>query len=139
MGGLLAGVEHRIAAFVLMSGDGGDPASLVEHLQQLGLSMESGPDRSSGPLKAWLATMRPIEPLTWVKRASSPLLFLSGRRDQLVSRRAAVRYQQAAPQPKEIRWYDSGHVLTAEAWCDAARFLGRQIGIAGSREPECGY
>ena len=135
MGGLLAGVEHRIAAFVLMSGDGG----LVEHF--------SGPEDRSGPLfmlsparrRAWLAAMRPIEPLRWVRRASAPILFLSGRRDHLVSVRDAARYQRAAPQPKEIRWYDSDHMLPPRAWCDAARFLGRQIGIAGSKEPECGY
>jgi dienelactone hydrolase len=135
MGGLLAGAEHRIAAFVLMSGDGG----LIEHF--------SGREDRSGPLfalsparrKAWLAAMRPIEPLTWVKRATAPILFLSGRRDHLVPPRDAARYQRAAPQPKEIRWYDSDHFLPAQAWCDAARFLGRQIGIAGSKEPECGY
>ncbi len=135
MGGLLAGVEHRIAAFVLMSGDGG----LVEHF--------SGPEHRSGPFfmlsparrRAWLAAMRPIEPLTWVKRASAPILFLSGRRDHLVSVRDAARYQRAAPQPKEIRWYDSDHMLPSQAWCDAAHFLGRQIAIAGSKEPECGY
>jgi dienelactone hydrolase len=133
MGGLLAGVEHRVAAFVLMSGDGG----LVEHF--------SGPEDRSGPLfmlssarrKAWLAAMRPIESLTWVTRASAPLLFLSGRRDQLVPPRDAKRYQRAAPQPKEIRWYDSDHFLPSQAWCDAANFLGRQVGIAGSRDPHC--
>src|SRR5439155_273839 len=51
MGGLLAGAEHRIAAFVLISGDGG----LVEHF--------NGPEDRSGPLfmlsptrrRAWLA------------------------------------------------------------------------------------
>jgi fermentation-respiration switch protein FrsA (DUF1100 family) len=120
---------------VLMSGDGG----LVEHF--------SGPEDRSGPLfmlsparrKAWLAAMRPTEPLAWVKRASAPILFLSGRRDHVVPARDAARYQRAAPQPKEIRWYDSDHMLPAQAWCYAARFLGRHVGIAGSREPECGY
>jgi fermentation-respiration switch protein FrsA (DUF1100 family) len=81
--------------------------------------------------------MRPIEPLTSVKRASAPLLFLSGRGDQLVPSRDAKRYQRAAPQPKEIRWYDSDHFLPSQAWWNAAHFLGRQIGIAGSRDPHC--
>jgi fermentation-respiration switch protein FrsA (DUF1100 family) len=116
-----------------MSGDGG----LVEHF--------SGPEDRPGPLfmlssarrKAWLATMRPIEPLRSMKRASAPILFLSGRRDQLVPERDAERLQRAAPQPKEIRWYDSGHFLPSRAWCDAAHFLGRQVGIAGSRDPHC--
>jgi fermentation-respiration switch protein FrsA (DUF1100 family) len=107
----------------------------------------SGPEDRSGPLfmlsparrNAWLAAMRPIEPLTWVARASAPILFLNGRRDHLVSEHDATRYQRAAPEPKEIRWYDSDHMLPAQAWCDAAHFLGRQIDIAGSKEPECGY
>ena len=135
MGGLLAGAEDRIAAFVLMSGDGG----LIEHF--------SGREDRTGTLfvlsparrKAWLAAMRPIEPLRWVKRASAPILFLSGRRDQLVPPRDAARYQRAAPQPKQIRWYDSDHFLPPRAWCDAAHFLGKQIGIAGSPYPDCGH
>jgi uncharacterized protein len=114
-GGLLAGVEHRIAAFVLMSGGGGSSCS--------GQPAEG---------RGW-------PPCAWVKRASAPLFFLFGRHDYFVSVRDQTRYWRAAPQPKEIRWYDSGHFLPPQAWCDAARFLGRQIGIAGSKEPECGH
>jgi dienelactone hydrolase len=133
MGGLLAGVEHRLAAFVLMSGDGG----LVQHF--------SGPEDRSGPLfsltparrKAWLGAMRPIEPLTWVKRAKAPILFQFGRHDHLAPVRDQARYFRAAPKPKEIRWYDSDHMLPPEAQCDAARFLGRHIGIADSRYLYC--
>lgn len=132
MGGLLAGVEHRIAAFVLMVGDGG----LVEH--------SSGPD-DAGLLSSleprrreeWLDAMNPIEPLTWIKRARAPLLFLSGRHDQLVPPRDAARYERAAPEPKQIRWYDSDHALPPRAWCDAAHFLGTHIGIDGNRHSAC--
>ena len=134
MGGLLAGVEHRIAALVLMSGDGG----LVQHFNG---REHRGPLYMLSPArrKAWLDTMRPIEPLRWVKRDRAPILFLSGRRDRFVSVSDAARYERAAPQPKEIRWYDSDHMLPAQAWCDAARFLGRHIGVAGNREPQCSY
>jgi uncharacterized protein len=132
MGGLLAGVEHRIAGFVLMVGDGG----LVEHLYSpfnRGLLASLEPRRR----EEWLDTMKPIEPLTWIKRASAPLLFLSARHDQLVARRDAVRYQRAAPEPKRIQWYDSDHFLLPRAWCDAARFLGTHIGIDGNRHWSC--
>jgi fermentation-respiration switch protein FrsA (DUF1100 family) len=83
--------------------------------------------------------MRPIEPLRWVKRGGAPLLFLFGRHDHLVPVRDQVRYARAAPQPKEVHWYDADHMLLPQAWCDAARFLGKQIGIAGSKQPECSY
>ena len=132
MGGLLAGVEHRLAAFVLMVGDGG----LVEHVSgpdEPGLLSSLEPKRR----EEWLDAMKPIEPLDWIERASAPLLFLSARHDQLVPPRDAARYQRAAPNPKQIRWYDSDHFLPPRAWCDAARFLGTHIGIDGDRYWSC--
>jgi len=132
MGGLLAGVEHRIAGFVLMVGDGG----LVEHFNSpynQGLLSSLEPKRR----EEWLDTMKPIEPLTWIEKASAPLLFLSARHDQLVPPRDAARYQRAAPEPKQIRWYDLDHFLSPRAWCDAARFLGTHIGIDGNQYWSC--
>jgi dienelactone hydrolase len=132
MGGLLAGVEHRLAAFVLMVGDGG----LVEHARgpdEPGLLSSLEPRRR----EVWLEAMKPIEPLTWIRQASAPLLFLSARHDQLVPPRDAARYQRAAPNPKQIRWYDSDHFLPPRAWCDAARFLGTHIGIDGDQYWSC--
>jgi hypothetical protein len=125
MGGLLAGVEKRVAAFVLAVGDGG----LVEHF--------TGPE-SGGQLeflspaqrKRWLAAMRPIEPLRYVRRATAPLLFQSGRADDLVPPADARRYHAAAPEPKQVIWYDGGHFLPPKAGCDAARWLARHIGTS---------
>lgn len=133
MGGLLAAVEDRIAAFVLAVGDGG----LVEHF--------SGRDEGAGPLatlapgqrRRWLKAMTPIEPLRHVARARAPLLFQSGRYDQAVPPADAERYHRAAREPKDIRWYDSGHRLPREAVCDAAVWLAEHIGIAGRKDVAC--
>ena len=106
MGGLLAGVEDRIDAFVLRVGDGG----LVEHFR----SPDSGgspPPISPERLRRWIAAMEPIEPLAYIRRATAPLLFQSGRQDDVVPPADARRYQAAAPEPKEVEWYDSGHFL----------------------------
>ena len=130
MGGLLAGVEDRIDAFVLRVGDGG----LVEHFR----SADSGgslPPLSPGRLRRWQAAMSPIEPLRYIHRATTPLLFQSGRQDSVVPPADARRYQAAAPEPKEIEWYDSDHFLPPEADCDAAAWLAEQIEIwAGDAE-----
>ena len=133
MGGLFAGVEDRIAAFVLAVGDGG----LVTHF--------TGPEDANGPLsqlppsrrKRWLAAMEPIEPLNWIGRADAPILFQSGRNDEAVPPADAREFQQAAHEPKDVRWYDSGHFLTPQASCDAARWLENRIGIAGHEHPAC--
>ena len=130
MGGLLAGVEHRIGAFVLRVGDGG----LVEHFGSRDDSGGSLPPMSPARRKRWLAAMRPIEPLRWVREATAPLLFQSGRQDDVVPPPDARRYQAAAPEPKEVRWYDSGHFLPPEADCDAAAWLAREIGTSRQHE-----
>ena len=132
MGGLLAGVERRIAAFVLVVGDGG----LVEHF---GSRRDAGgflPPLAPERRRRWLAAMRPIEPLRYVRRATAPLLFQSGRQDELVPAEDARRYHEAAPEPKEVQWYDAGHELTPTASCAQAGWLARHIGLRG-RHASC--
>lgn len=128
MGGLLAGVERRIRIFALAVGDGG----LVTHF--------GGPDDEGGPLfqlpphrrEAWVAAMEPIEPLYYVGHAApARLLFQSGTFDELVPPADAVSYHEAGSEPKEIRWYDSGHQLPQEASCDRLEWLDRHLDLAG--------
>jgi dienelactone hydrolase len=113
MGGLLAGVEDRLTAYVLAVGDGG----LVSHF--------TGPDDANRPevqsfpaeqRERWLEAMRPIEPINFVgKAAPAALLFQAGRNDELIPEQDTRRYYQAASQPKELRWYDAGHFLNCAA------------------------
>ena len=126
MGGLLAGVEDRIKAYVLAVGDGG----LVSHF--------TGPDDTGGPLQAlpaaererWLQTMRPIEPINFVGQAApAALLLQAGTMDELIPQEDARRYQQAASQPKEVRWYEAGHMLNCSAREDMMAWLGHHIRI----------
>jgi hypothetical protein len=63
---------------------------------------------------------------------------LSGRNDELVPPADARQYQQAAHEPKDVRWYDSGHILPPKAICDAARWLEERIGIVAAKHPACG-
>jgi dienelactone hydrolase len=130
MGGLLAGVEDRIKAYVLAVGDGG----LVTHF--------AGPDDTDGPLQAlpaqeqerWLQAMRPIEPINFIGQAApAALLFLAGTKDEAVSPQDARRYYQAASQPKQIRWYEAGHFLNCTARKDMMAWLARHIRIDPAR------
>jgi dipeptidyl aminopeptidase/acylaminoacyl peptidase len=111
MGGLLAGIEDRLKAYVLVVGDGG----LVSHFTGFD-------DKGGGPFyqltgleqERWLEAMWPIEPLHYVKYAApAELLFQSGLQDRLVPYPDAVRYQLAGSEPKQIIWYDSGHSLSS--------------------------
>ena len=129
MGGLLAGVEDRITAYVLAVGDGG----LVSHF--------TGPNDPQPPQsmsaedwQRWLAAMRPIEPINFIGQATpAALLFQAGTKDELVPPEDARRYQQAARQPKEVRWYEAGHELNCTARKDMMAWLARHIGIDPTR------
>jgi uncharacterized protein len=127
MGGLLAGVEDRLMAYVLAVGDGG----LVSHF--------TGPDDANRPevqsfpaeqREQWLQAMRPIEPINFVGQAApAALLFQAGRHDELIPRQDTRRWYQAASQPKQLRWYDAGHFLNCAARRDMMAWLARHIRI----------
>jgi predicted esterase len=77
------------------------------------------------PETPWTRMMRLIsDPLKSVRNLKGrPLLMLHGKRDRTIKPEQAQRLYDAASQPKELRWYDSGHVLPADAATDAAAWL----------------
>jgi uncharacterized protein len=127
MGGLLAGLEHRLKAYVLAAGAGG----LVSHFT--GPNGTYTQELQSLPAKQrqrWLQAMRPIEPINFVGRAApAALLFQAGTRDELVPQQATRRYYQAASQPKQLRWYAAGHGLNCTARKDMVAWLAGYIRI----------
>src|SRR5512137_1845463 len=105
MGGLLAGIDHRLKACVLIVADGG----WVTHESNLASPIMSV-DKFFKDYKAWIDAMWPIEPIHYVSHASpTPLLFQNAIRDQYTNVQDAIRYQDAASEPKHVIWYDSEH------------------------------
>jgi uncharacterized protein len=126
MGGLLAGVEHRPRAFVLVVPDGG----LVAHYTAAGhggaLDTLSRERR-----ERWLAAMRPIEPIRYIGCAKgASFFFQAARRDESVTPQNAIAYQRAAPQPKRVRWYDLDHNLGWPSIVDELEWLHRTLSTA---------
>jgi len=122
MGGLFAGIEQRLKAYVLVVGDGG----LVEHTSE--------PDAAGYPdhwSENWVSAMWPIEPLHYVGMASpAALLFQNGTQDKLVPPSDALRYQQAGSEPKTVMWYEAGHGLPFESLQDQSEWLYQTLGPA---------
>ena len=126
MGGLLAGVEHRLKAYVLQGGDGG----LVSHLNNRNYrgELQARPEKTR---QKWVAWMWPIEPIHYVGCASpAALLFQNGTLDTVVYPVDALPFQEAGSEPKTVRWYCSGHALNSAALRDQAEFLSEMIGIS---------
>ena len=121
MGGLFAGVETRLKAYVLKVGDGG----IIEHLSE--------PDEQGYPntLPRWVNILWPIEPLHYVGLAApAELLFLNGVTDSYVPASDALRYQQAGSEPKTIIWYNEGHFLPGRHYYDLLTWLHQRIGVS---------
>ena len=125
MGGLLAGVEERIAAYALVVGDGG----LYAHMTSPGdVIPPEGLTREAW--EAWERWMKPIEPMRFVAHAApAHLLFQNGRADELVPAADAREYQEAGSEPKTCLWYDSGHAIDRERLADQALWFEERIGI----------
>jgi uncharacterized protein len=132
MGGLFAGVEHRLRTAVLVVGDGG----LVTHFTLSDETTSQFLRISSRRQQAWLSAMEPIEPIYYVGHAApASLLFQNGLEDQLVPPTAALRYQEGGSEPKEVRWYQAGHSLNPEAECDQLEWLDHSLRLVGAPDP----
>jgi dienelactone hydrolase len=119
MGAIVAGVDHRIRAFDLIAG-GGAPVSDYVKLAPIELRSE---------LEAVLAK---TDSLHYVSRAApSALLFQVGRADEIVPEAALKTLAEAGSEPKEVRWYDSGHVPSQQAWADSRSWLADHLDLTG--------
>lgn len=77
------------------------------------------------PATRWTNMVRMVvDPLKAVRSLDGRrLLMLHGRFDRTIPAEQAQRLYDAALEPKELRWYNSGHVLPAAAADDAAAWL----------------
>ncbi|MGB7925905.1 MAG: hypothetical protein WCF57_21880 [Pyrinomonadaceae bacterium] len=118
MGGILSGVEKRIKAFVLM---GGLP-TITERLRR---------NNADGKLDHDIEVLSLVDAIHYVNHAKpSSIFFQFARHDRFISEQQAIQYQQAATEPKLVKYYDTGHELNdLEALRDRAEWLRKEIGI----------
>lgn len=117
LGGVLAGVEHRIAAYVFMSGN----ARLSQDLFGL---FSWGPDEEAH----YLQFMAQLDGIHFIGHAApAALLFQNARHDVLNVERDVLDFQRIASEPKMVKWYDAYHQLNEEAEWDRAEWLSQHL------------
>jgi dienelactone hydrolase len=119
-GAILAGVEPRIKAFVLIAG--GAP-SVAEFARRV-------PRSNRREVTRILTT---TDGLRYIRKApaGTRFLFQNGLRDEVVPRRALQAMIDAAPEPKDVRWYSAGHGLNLRVFQDHLEWLARTLGARG--------
>jgi dienelactone hydrolase len=129
-GGVVAGVEHRISAFVLMAG-----WYALSELARTSAVPVLAEARSKIPPKVfaiYMDAMAPLDARHYIGHAApSPLFFQFARNDVGVVVEDGQRYFELASEPKQIAWYDNcGHEFNAQARLDRAIWLCEKLRLA---------
>ena len=123
-GAVLAGVDRRLAAAVLMAGTGRFADVAAVNL----------PDLQGERLDQYRQTLVELDPAVWVGRtAPTPLLFQSALHDEVFTEEQSREFFERASDPKSQTWYDAGHYLSEEARRDRIAWLAGQLSL-GRRE-----
>ncbi len=125
-GAILSAVDKRLRAVVLMAGVPDAEAAFRESDDP---QMEEMRTQLGDTLDKWLDKMRPLSAVNYVPNAApAPLLFQFARRERTFKESAMKRYYDAASEPKQALWYETGHELNdPRALADRARWLQREL------------
>ncbi|HEX8991746.1 MAG TPA: acyl-CoA thioester hydrolase/BAAT C-terminal domain-containing protein [Anaerolineales bacterium] len=116
LGGVLAGVDKRIKAYVLQSGDS-------RHSQQV-LAMGN---------KSFYTLMAPLDGINYIGHAAPAALFFQfGLKDYLVPDNRKTEFYQAASEPKAVKYYAADHGLNFSAYTDYVDWLTAQLSLKAS-------
>jgi pimeloyl-ACP methyl ester carboxylesterase/precorrin-6B methylase 2 len=123
-GAILASIEPRLRAFVLVAGF----PSLAELMESddpdmANMRFSMGSERFA----RYKASISEVDPDRFTRSwMGAPILFQFGRFDRFVPRAAAERLVQSIPRPQKVVFYDAGHsVNDPRAMDDRAEFLER--------------
>lgn len=130
-GGVLAGVEKRVRAFVLM---GGLPGFTLFDDPVLGPFMKG---LTAEQKQKYADAIRPIEPVRFVGNSGPASLFFQfARHDRFISEQAAKQFYEAAGQPKQSKWYFCSHEFNdPESRLDRIDWISQQLGVRVQKSP----
>lgn len=127
-GAILAGVERRIRAYVIMAG----APSLTEFLRTSTLPaiVKVRDSLTKEQQYNYFNTLAAVDPINYIGHVAPAALFLQfGKTDSYPTEEKARFFSEKASDPKLVKFYDAGHALNDEAKRDRAAWLGEQIGI----------
>lgn len=123
VGGILAGVERRFKAFVLMAGGLSDEVDLktpeYEEFRQ-----KVGPEK----FDTFVAKYYYLDQGKYVSHAAPAVVFLQyATQERFLTPERARQYEAIVSEPKRFKLYEAPHALNAEARRDRIAFLTEQL------------
>jgi uncharacterized protein len=121
MGSIVAGLDERVKAALLIVG-GGDLVALFQGSQ---ISAATATREVLGDFEPFRPILDFIEPTHFVGHISPrPLWMLNGRDDQIILPRCAQALFDAAAEPRQIEWFDGG---SADGHIPPLPVIGRKL------------
>ncbi len=123
-GGIIAGVEKRVKAYVMIAGLG----------RFSPWSLKYWPKTAAHGNEAYERAVAELDPINHVAHAKpAAFLFQFADTDEYITREEATAFFARASKPKEIKWYDAEHDMNVEAARqDRRKFLARQLRLANT-------
>ena len=119
-GAVLAGVDRRLRAAVLMAGAG----------RFVDVAAVNLPDLQGEEFEHYHRTLAELDPAVWVGRAApTPLFFQAALRDEFFTEEQGREFFEQAGDPKSLKWYDAGHSLNEAARRDRVTWLIKQLSL----------
>lgn len=75
------------------------------------------------PMFAGVPQLAALQPQLAIAQFARPLLMLNATRDHIITKEMTQRLFEPASEPKKIVWYESGHLLPAKAYEEAAEWV----------------
>lgn len=127
-GGILAAVDKRVRAYVLMGG-----AVSLTNNYRISTNPSIALYRESIPTQEWeefMALLEPFDTAHYIaKAAPASLLFQFARNDEFISEEEALLFEKLASEPKQTLWYDCTHDFNDEARRDRIAWLADHLGF----------
>ena len=116
-GSILAGIDHRIKAYVLITAMGNFSDWSLKYWEI-----------TTDNHEAYRKALAPVDPLGYIGAALAKLFFQFSEDDMYISNDKAMEFYDAAREPKQIRWYKTGHEMRIpEAKNDRMNWLEHQL------------
>lgn len=125
-GAILAGVEPRFTALVLMAG-GLDADRFLT--SQAKVAIEVRQKHSPEEIKQYLAANVAINPKHYLQGKHAPLLLQFGTQDIFMTREDCQEYASVVSPPVEVKYYEAGHELNATARHDRIVWLQKELDL----------
>jgi dienelactone hydrolase len=106
-GSVTAAVDKRVKTYVLIAGTGSFSDWSLEYW------LKAKPAEFK---KSYREAFSELDPHVLISHAApASLLFQFAQTDKYISKEAATAFYEAAPQPKQIKWYDTIHEMNVES------------------------